>query len=115
MPCKAHYLLLFALLCAAPRALASVVQRCEAANGDITYTSLGCKAGESLTHQDVRPSPPHSTTALLPEAEGHATSNMRNNNRGREVSDHTGGDRAQRVSEGTRDRKGKSRTAKSPQ
>jgi hypothetical protein len=108
-------LFLLTLLCAPSGAIATVVQRCESADGQITFTSLGCNEGENLSLQPVRPSPPHSTTALLPEAESQAISNMRNNGRGREVFDHTEGDRAKRISEGTRDRKAKSRTAKSPQ
>ncbi|WP_339546815.1 hypothetical protein [Pseudomonas sp. RA_35y_Pfl2_P32] len=51
------------------------VQRCEAADGRITFTSMACKAGERLSLQEVRTYLPgsntevHLETAVLPEAE----------------------------------------------
>jgi len=108
MPTNAHYLLLLTLFCTPSTLLASVIQRCEAADGRITFTSLGCNAGERISQQDVRPSPPSKSVALLPEAEWRETPNRKN--RGR-IED----DRMQRFSEGTYEQKAKSRTAKSPQ
>ena len=65
--------LLLALLCLLPRALAATVHRCEAANGRITFTTLSCNAGETLSIQDVRTFTPGSTVALMPEAEPRKT------------------------------------------
>ncbi|MHC8338087.1 cell envelope protein SmpA [Pseudomonas sp. HLT2-19-2] len=76
MPSNAHYFLLIALLCPSPRALATTVHRCEAANGRITFTTLSCAAGDSLSLQDVRTFTPGSTTALMPE-EIRETSGMK--------------------------------------
>jgi hypothetical protein len=81
MPSNARYLLLLAMLSAPPAVSATVVQRCEAANGHITFTTLSCTAGESASLQDVRPSPSSSNKALLPEAEARETPSMKINNR----------------------------------
>lgn len=108
MPSNANYLLLLALLSTPLPVLASAISRCEAANGHITFTSLGCNADERASHQDVRPSPPGSSVALLPEAEWRESSNMEN--RG-QIEDN----RAKRFSDGAYQQKAKSRTAKSPQ
>ncbi|WP_448723329.1 cell envelope protein SmpA [Pseudomonas farris] len=72
MPSIARYLLA-ALLCLPPQALATTVHRCEAANGHITFTTLSCTAGESLSLQDVRTFLPGSATPLMPEAEFRET------------------------------------------
>jgi hypothetical protein len=77
MPSNAHCFLLIALLCPSPWALATTVHRCEAANGRITFTTLSCTAGESLSLQDVRTFTPATMTALMPEAEVRATSSMK--------------------------------------
>ncbi|KAA0975014.1 cell envelope protein SmpA [Pseudomonas sp. ANT_H12B] len=77
MPSNAHYFLLFALLYSPPWALAATVHRCEAANGRITFTTLSCTAGESLSLQDVRTFTPGSTMALMPEADIRETSGMK--------------------------------------
>ncbi|WP_095051600.1 cell envelope protein SmpA [Pseudomonas sp. Irchel s3b2] len=74
MPSNAHYYLLATLLCQLPQALATTVHRCEAANGHITFTTLSCTAGESLSLQDVRTFLPGSATPLMPEAEFRDTS-----------------------------------------
>lgn len=74
---NAHCFLLLALLCLPPEALATTVHRCEAANGSITFTTLSCTAGESLSLQDVRTFTPGSTVALMPEAERRETSRMK--------------------------------------
>lgn len=68
MPSNAHYFLLITLLCPSPWALATTVHRCEAADGRITFTTLSCTTGDSLSLQDVRTFTPGSTTALMPEA-----------------------------------------------
>ncbi|WP_454845428.1 cell envelope protein SmpA [Pseudomonas farris] len=72
MPSIARYLLA-TLLCLPPQALASTVHRCEAANGHITFTTLSCTAGESLSLQDVHSFLPGSATPLIPEAEFRET------------------------------------------
>ena len=73
MPSIAHYLLA-ALLCLPPQVLATTVHRCEAANGHITFTTLSCTTGESLSAHDVRTFLPGSVTPLMPEAEYRETS-----------------------------------------
>lgn len=77
MSLNAHYYLLAALLCLPPQALATTVHRCEAANGHVTFTTLSCTAGESLSLQDVRPFLPGSATPLMPEAGFRETSGMK--------------------------------------
>ena len=54
MPSIAYYFLLTTLLCLPPLLHAKTVHRCEAANGHVTFTTLSCTAGESLSLQDVR-------------------------------------------------------------
>ena len=78
MPWNADYFLLAALLCLPPWALATTVHRCEAPNGRITFTTLSCTTGESLSLQEVRTFLPGSTTALMPQAEVRETSSMKN-------------------------------------
>ncbi|WP_223534380.1 cell envelope protein SmpA [Pseudomonas sp. GL-B-16] len=77
MPSVAQFLLLLGLLSPPPLALATTVQRCEAANGRITFTTLSCAAGESVSLQDVRAFTPGSTMALMPPAEPRKTSGMK--------------------------------------
>jgi hypothetical protein len=77
MPSNAHCFLLITLLCPLPWALATTVHRCETANGRITFTTLSCTAGESLSLQDVRTFTPSTTTTLMPEAEVRATPGMK--------------------------------------
>jgi len=74
---NAQYFLLIALLCLPLKALAATVHRCEAANGRITFTTLSCAAGDSLSLQDVRTFTPGSTVALMPEADTLETSRMK--------------------------------------
>ncbi|MCW8275542.1 cell envelope protein SmpA [Pseudomonas sp. PCH199] len=81
MPSHTQYCLLITLL-SSPWALATTIHRCEAANGHITFTTLSCTAGESLTPQEVRPFTPGSTmTALMPEAEARKTSSTKTTRR----------------------------------
>ncbi|MGE8150972.1 cell envelope protein SmpA [Pseudomonas vancouverensis] len=69
MPSKAQYFFLLTLLGLSPPALATTVLRCEAANGHITFTTLGCATGESVSLERVQTFTPGNTTALLPPAE----------------------------------------------
>ncbi|MBC2693381.1 hypothetical protein H7995_26715 [Pseudomonas sp. MBT-1] len=75
MPSWIRCLSLIALLCPTASAQVMTVQRCEAADGRITFTSTACKTGERLSLQQVRTYLPGSTTevypetAVLPEAE----------------------------------------------
>ncbi|MBF6041454.1 MULTISPECIES: hypothetical protein [Pseudomonas] len=78
MPSIAYYFLLTTLLCLPPLLHAKTVHRCEAANGHVTFTTLSCTAGESLSLQDVRTFTPGSTMALMPDANTGETSGMKN-------------------------------------
>ncbi|CAI8880702.1 Cell envelope protein SmpA [Pseudomonas sp. IT-196MI5] len=77
MPSAAQFLLLLGLFSPLPLALATTVQRCEAANGRITFTTLSCAAGESVSLQDVRAFTPGSTMAPMPPAETRETPGMK--------------------------------------
>ena len=67
MPWNKHYLFLIALLCPS-WAPATTIHRCESANGRITFTTLGCGAGERLHLQEIRTfTPDHSMIGLIPE------------------------------------------------
>ena len=74
---NAQYFLLIALLCLPLGAFAATVHRCEAINGRITFTTLSCEAGESLSLQDVRTVTPGSTISLMPEADKRETPGMK--------------------------------------
>ncbi|RAI72396.1 cell envelope protein SmpA [Pseudomonas fluorescens] len=76
MPSISQLLLLLSLLAPLPPALATTIQRCEAADGRITFTTLSCAAGERASLQDVRVLTPGSTVALMPPAESRETSAM---------------------------------------
>jgi len=78
MPSIAYYFLLTTLLSLPPLLHAEIVHRCEAANGQVTFTTLSCTAGERLSLQDVRTFTPGSTMALMPEAKIGETSGMKN-------------------------------------
>ena len=77
MPSSSQFFLLLSLLAPSPLALATSVQRCEAANGRITFTTLSCAMGESVSLQDIRAFTPGSTMALMPQAETRETSAMK--------------------------------------
>ena len=81
MPPFAYYFLLTALLCLPPRLQAGTVHRCEAPNGQVTFTTLSCTAGERLSLQDVRTFTPGSTVALMPSADTGETSDKKNKRR----------------------------------
>lgn len=69
MPSNAQYFSLFILLCP-PWAIATTIHRCEATNGQITFTTLGCAIGENLSPQEIQTYTPGSAmTALMPETE----------------------------------------------
>ena len=77
MPSNAQSLLLITLLCP-PWALATTIHKCEAANGHITFTTLSCTTGESLSLQEVRTVTAGSTAmALMPEAQTRQTSSTK--------------------------------------
>ncbi|MGJ7514442.1 cell envelope protein SmpA [Pseudomonas baetica] len=77
MPPNAQHYLLIALLCPS-WAFATTIHRCEAGNGHITFTTLSCRANESLSLQDVRTFTPRSTLlTLMPEAEHRPPSNTK--------------------------------------
>ncbi|MHC8319233.1 cell envelope protein SmpA [Pseudomonas sp. GB2N2] len=75
---NAHCFLLIALLCLPLDAVAATVHRCEAANGHVTFTTLSCGTGDSLSLQEVRTFTPGSIVAVMPEAERRETSGMKN-------------------------------------
>ena len=78
---NAHCFLLIALLCLPLDLHAATVHRCESANGRITFTTLSCETGESLSLQDVRTFTPGSTVALMPEADPRETPGVKNKRR----------------------------------
>jgi hypothetical protein len=69
MPIIARTLLLITLPCLALSALAATVQRCEDANGNITFTSLGCAHSDSMQMYEAYNAPPGSGVPLMPEAD----------------------------------------------
>lgn len=76
MPSSAQYFFIAALLCP-PWALATTVHRCEAADGQITFTTLSCAIGDNFSRQEIQTFTPGNTmTALLPEAEPRNTPAM---------------------------------------
>lgn len=76
MPSNTHLLLLTTLLCLPPWALSATIHRCEAPDGRITFTTMSCKAEESLSLQTVRPFMPGTTLAVMPEADTQEKSDM---------------------------------------
>lgn len=70
MPATARTTLLITLLCFPVSALTATVQRCEDAQGNITFTSLGCLSDHNMQLQRAYNAPPGSSSAtnLLPEA-----------------------------------------------
>ena len=81
MRSNASCFLLLTLLCPPPLALATTVNRCEAVDGRITFTTLSCGNGEQLSLQDIRTFTPGSITALMPESETRDTSNRKSTRR----------------------------------
>jgi hypothetical protein len=71
------FFLLLSLLSPLPQALATTVHRCEAVNGRITFTTLSCATGESVSLQDIRTFTPGSAMALMPQAETRETPGMK--------------------------------------
>ena len=68
MPATARTTLLLALLCLPLPTLATTVQHCEDAQGNITFTSQGCPSGHSLLLQSTYSAPSGNATHLLPES-----------------------------------------------
>ncbi|MBU0524081.1 MAG: cell envelope protein SmpA [Gammaproteobacteria bacterium] len=73
MPSIAFYFLLLALLCLSPRLQATILHRCEAPDGRLTFTTLSCAEGESFSQQEVRTFTPGNAIALMPEADVRET------------------------------------------
>lgn len=65
---KSAVLLGFALLCSSALIQASSVQRCEDADGNITFTSLGCPSDHNVQWQKAYNAPPGTVIPLLPGA-----------------------------------------------
>lgn len=70
---SARYFLLIALLCLPHRLYAATIHRCEAPDGQITFTTLSCTDGERRSPQEVRTFTPGNTIALMPEVEDRET------------------------------------------
>ncbi|MCL6703367.1 outer membrane protein assembly factor BamE [Pseudomonas sp. T1.Ur] len=66
--------LLYALPCLPLWAGEHLVHRCEDIAGQITYTSLSCGPGETLTLQPIHSFNPGHIKPMLPEAESRQTS-----------------------------------------
>jgi len=66
--------LLYALPCLPLWAADHLVHRCEDIAGQITYTTLSCGPGETLTLQPIHSFNPGHIEPMLPEAESHQTS-----------------------------------------
>ncbi|MFJ7285609.1 cell envelope protein SmpA [Pseudomonas sp. NPDC099000] len=73
MPSITLYFLLLALLCLSPRLQATTLHRCEAPDGRLTFTTLSCTDGESISLQEVRIFTPGNPVALMPEADARQT------------------------------------------
>src|SRR3546814_15960549 len=74
-----RYLFLFAALPCLPLATAGQsVHRCESTAGHVTFTTLSCRPGETLSLQQIHPINPGRTApmaeVMLPEAEFRQTS-----------------------------------------
>jgi hypothetical protein len=76
MPLNTHLFLLATLLCLPPWVLSASLHRCEAPDGRVTFTTLSCKAEESLSLQTIHPFMPGPTVAVMPEANPRKKSGM---------------------------------------
>ncbi|WP_434560227.1 cell envelope protein SmpA [Pseudomonas sp. D2-30] len=74
MPVSRYLFLLATLPCLPLWAADHVVHRCENSAGKITFTTLSCEPGETLTMQQVHTYSPPPIEPMLPEAEGRQTS-----------------------------------------
>ncbi|MCF4994445.1 cell envelope protein SmpA [Pseudomonas syringae] len=61
-------LLLPTLLCLPLVALATTVHRCEAPDGNVTFTTMSCASDEQLSRQEIHPYLPGSIIAIIPPA-----------------------------------------------
>lgn len=66
--------LLAALPCMPLWATGQTVHRCENVAGQVTFTSLSCEAGETLSLQQIHSFTPSHAEPMLPEAEPRQTS-----------------------------------------
>ncbi|MHC8318250.1 cell envelope protein SmpA [Pseudomonas sp. LB3P31] len=69
MPSHRYYFFLVALLILPDPASGTTIHRCEAPDGHLTFTTLSCAHGHSLSLQEVRAYPPGSAVALIPDRE----------------------------------------------
>ncbi|WPN48340.1 cell envelope protein SmpA [Pseudomonas sp. P8_241] len=81
MRSNAPYFLLLALLNLPPPVLAATVNRCEAGDGRITFTTLSCEAGERVSIHHIRTFQPGSIMTLMPESEMRDTPGMKSTRR----------------------------------
>lgn len=80
MPSKAPRLILIPLLYLPFALPATTIHRCETPDGRITFTSMSCAVGESLSIQEVHTYLPGTTIALMPEASHRETSGIKSKN-----------------------------------
>ena len=69
MPSHRYYFFLTVLFALPDTATGTTIHRCEAPDGHVTFTTLSCAVGHSLSLQEVRSYSPGSTAALIPEKE----------------------------------------------
>ncbi|WLH14021.1 cell envelope protein SmpA [Pseudomonas hefeiensis] len=78
MPVRRYLFLFAALPCLPLAATGQSVHRCESTAGHVTFTTLSCRPGETLSLQQIHPINPGRTApmteAMLPEAEFRQTS-----------------------------------------
>ncbi|WP_210640173.1 MULTISPECIES: cell envelope protein SmpA [unclassified Pseudomonas] len=74
MPASRYLLLLATLPCLPLWAAGQTVHRCESLAGHVTFTTLSCSPGESLSLQQIHSFSPGMTEPILPEAESRQTS-----------------------------------------
>ncbi|MBT2296363.1 cell envelope protein SmpA [Pseudomonas fluorescens] len=83
MPVNRYLFLFAALPCLPLGAAGQSVHRCESSAGHVTFTTLSCRPGETLSLQQVHPPSPGTiqplAETLLPEAEGRQTSGNKTN------------------------------------
>ncbi|MEJ5060563.1 MULTISPECIES: cell envelope protein SmpA [unclassified Pseudomonas] len=77
MPPKIFRFLLITLPCLAFAAPATTIHRCEAPNGRITFTTMSCAVGDTLSIQEVHTYLPGNAVALMPEASYQETSGIK--------------------------------------
>jgi len=73
MPLCRYLFLLATLPCLSPWAADHVVHRCENDAGHVTFTTLSCEQGDTLTLQQIHSFSPSHIEPMLPEAEDRKT------------------------------------------